>query len=455
MREHLRQWAEARGLVAVVDAAGNLLVKKSASAGCASAPGVALQAHLDMVCQATAGTPHDFLRDPVTPVLRDGWLVAEHTTLGADNGVGAALILAALEDESLAHGPVEALFTVGEETGMGGAHGIAPEVVESRLLINLDSEEWGHFCVGCAGGVEVAVRRAGRPEAPPDGLAALCIDVRGLAGGHSGIDIGKGRGNAIKLLVRALCAIERRWPFRLATLSGGSASNVLPREASAVLAAPADAVSGIGDLLVELQCTVRGELAGIDDGIVFGCAPGEIARVMDPGAQASWLAALHAAPQGVRGMSTRAPGVVETSVNLGIVDLSPERGECEFLARSLIDSAAAELAGEIASLSRLSGATTEISGRYPGWTPNPESRLLAVCREVYRRNFGGEPDIDVIHAGLECGLIGGKYPTMDMLSFGPTIRGIHAPGERVEVRSVEHCWRLLRETLAALARRNV
>ncbi|MDR2451870.1 MAG: M20/M25/M40 family metallo-hydrolase, partial [Candidatus Accumulibacter sp.] len=188
--------------------------------------------------------------------------------------------------------------------------------------------------------------------------------------------------------------------------------------------------------------------------IVLGCspgAPGEIARVMDSSGQASWLAALHASPQGVRSMSTRAPGVVETSVNLGIVDLSPERGACEFLARSLVDSATAELAEEIASLFRLSGATAEISGHYPGWTPNPDSRLLASCREVYCRSFGGEPDIDVIHAGLECGLIGGKYPAMDMLSLGPTIRGAHAPGERVEVRSVGHCWRLLREILAALA----
>jgi dipeptidase D len=462
LREHLRAWAATRGLTAAVDAAGNLIVRKSASAGCESAPGVVLQAHLDMVCEANAGTPHDFARDPLEPVLRDGWVLAEDTTLGADNGVGVALILAALEDERLRHGPLEALLTVDEESGMGGARGLDPDALAGRLLLNLDTEEWGHFCVGCAGGVEVNVRRPGTPETlpDPDGYAVLRVDVRGLVGGHSGMAIHEGRGNAIKLLVRALCAIRRRFPLRLAFLRGGSARNALPREAFAVFAVPRAAAPGVAGLLAGLERTFRGELAGIDGEVALCCAPhvpkalcppGEIVQVMSSAEQAAWLAALHAAPQGGRRMSLAAPGVVETSDNLGIVDLAPDGGECRFLVRSLVDSAGLELAEEIVDLFTLSGAAAETSGHYPGWTPDLASPLLSLCREVYRANFGGKPATEVIHAGLECGLIGGKYPGMDKISFGPTIRGAHAPGEAVEVVSVGRCWRFLREMLAALA----
>ncbi|MDR3088000.1 MAG: beta-Ala-His dipeptidase, partial [Azoarcus sp.] len=339
LRERLLSWAAARGLATIVDASGNLIVKKSASAGCASAPGVILQAHLDMVCQANADTPHDFAHDPLQPVLRDGWLLAEHTTLGADNGIGVALILAALEDDQLAHGPLEALFTVDEESGMGGARGLDPDALEGRLLLNLDTEEWGRFYLGCAGGVNVSARRAGRSEALPDGHVALRIDVRGLRGGHSGVNIHEGRGNAIKLLVRALRAIERRWPLRMTSLRGGTARNALPREAEAVITVPREASAGLINLLADLQTDFREELAGIDGGVTLcstPCASGEVARVMSSAEQASWLASLHAAPQGVRRMSLRAPGVVETSDNLGIVELTPEGGECSFMVRSLV-----------------------------------------------------------------------------------------------------------------------
>jgi dipeptidase D len=382
-------------------------------------------------------------------------LLTEHTTLGADNGIGVALILAALEDEGLTHGPLEALFTVDEESGMGGARGLDPEVLDGRLMFNLDTEEWGVFYLGCAGGIDVNVQRLGQPDIWPDGHVALRVEVRGLRGGHSGVNIHEGRGNAIKLLVRALRAVERRWPLRLASLRGGSARNALPREASAVLAVPRGAAPEIAELLAGLQLVLREELTGIDDGIALCCAPlpsGEIVRVMGSAEQASWLAALHAAPQGVRRMSLRAPGVVETSDNLGIVELTPEAGECHFLVRSLVDSAGAELAAEIVSLFTLSGASAEASGHYPGWSPNPASPLLAVCRDVYRETFGGAPLTEVIHAGLECGILRGKYPEMDVLSFGPTIRGAHAPGESVDLDSVERCWRLLREILAALAK---
>lgn len=450
LRDHLKEWAEARGLSATVDEIGNLIVRKAASRGRESAPVVVLQAHLDMVCQNNGDTPHDFSCDPISPVLRGEWLLAEGTTLGADNGIGVALMLAALEDQDLEHGPIEALFTVDEECGMGGARGLDPAALQGRLLLNLDTEEWGQFYLGCAGGINVNVRRQGKSEAVPAGHVALRIDVRGLRGGHSGVDIHEGRGNAIKLLVRVLREMERRWPLRLATLQGGTARNALPREAFATLTLPVDAVDGVADLLAGLQTTLRTELAGVDEGVSLSSSRCEIAHVMSGDDQAAWLASLHAAPQGVRRMSVKVPGVVETSDNLGTVEVTPEQGACCFMVRSLVDSASVELAQEIASLFALSGTGVELSGYYPGWAPNPASPLLGVCQRVYRDTFGNVPTTEVIHAGLECGIIGGKYPEMDMVSFGPTIRGAHAPGEMVDVASVERCWRLLREILSAI-----
>ena len=298
--QHLVDWAAARGLSAERDAAGNLIVRKPASAGCESAPGVVLQAHLDMVCQANAGTVHDFERDPIRPCVADGWLRAEETTLGADNGIGVALALAALEDDSLPHGPLEALFTVDEESGMGGARGLDPTTLKGRLLLNLDTEEWGRFYLGCAGGINVVARRAQKADALPDGFVALRIELSGLRGGHSGINIHEGRGNAIKRLVSVLRAIERDWPaVRLAALRGGTARNALPREAWTVIAIPGEAASAVANGVAAWQTVMRDELAGIDDGLVLACtpcAPGEIGQVIDREGQTAWLAALHAAP---------------------------------------------------------------------------------------------------------------------------------------------------------------
>ncbi|BCO25794.1 cytosol non-specific dipeptidase [Rhodoferax lithotrophicus] len=447
---HLKNWAEARGLETLVDAVGNLMVRKPASAGCASRPGVVLQSHLDMVCQNNANTPHDFLRDPITPVMRDGWLIAEGTTLGADNGIGVALILAVLEDATLVHGPIEALFTVDEEAGMGGAQGLAAGVLQSQLMLNLDTEEWGQFYLGCAGGVDVNVQRAGQAEALADGQVAVRVEVSGLRGGHSGVNIHEGRGNAIKLLVRSLRQLERRWHLRLSTLQGGSARNALPREAFATLTLPAEALVAVGDELARLQAQFRQELAGVDEGVSVSCQPWVLDQVMSPADQAFWLATLHAAPHGAHRMSVQVPGVVETSNNLGVVDLNPQGGACNFMVRSLVDSAGLERANEIISLLALSGVTATLSDPYPGWRPNPASPLLALCQSVYRASFGAESSTQVIHAGLECGIIGGKYPELDMVSFGPTIRGAHAPGESVEVASVAQCWQLLTAILAAV-----
>ncbi|KAB2966354.1 aminoacyl-histidine dipeptidase [Zoogloea sp.] len=451
LRDHLQQWAEARGLATRVDAAGNLIVRKRASPGSEAAPGVVLQAHLDMVCQKNTGTSHDFSRDPIRPALRDGWLIAEDTTLGADNGIGAALILAALEDNELTHGPLEALFTVDEEAGMGGAQGLEAGVLGGSLMLNLDTEDWGEFYLGCAGGLDVNVDRPGRPESLPAGWQAWRITLDGLRGGHSGVDIHEERGNAIKLLVRVLRALEGALPLRLASLDGGTARNALPRETRAVVALPADAGDRLATLLADWQARLRRELQGVDEGLRLMAGPDAAAAVLAASEQAVWLATLHAAPHGVRRRSLSVPGVVETSNNLGVVSLGPDGGHCNFMVRSLIDSGSQALADEIVSLFNLSGTSAVKSGDYPGWAPNPDSPLLALCQRVFRREFGGESRVQVIHAGLECGIIGSRYPGMDIVSFGPTIRGAHAPGERVEVASVGKAWQLLRAILADAA----
>jgi len=450
LRDTLLQWALVRGLEAAVDAAGNLIIRKAASAGAENRPGIVLQAHLDMVCQKNAESSHDFSCDPIGTELRDGWLVAEKTTLGADNGIGVALILAVLEDENLVHGPLEVLLTVDEEAGMGGARGLAAGVLQGRLMLNLDTEEWGEFYLGCAGGLDVNVERQGEVEAVPAGFQVFEITLHGLRGGHSGVDIHEERGNAIKLLVRVLRELESEIPLRLVALQGGSARNALPREAVATLAIPVELAEQLPGLLSALEARLRAELQGVDDGLRLVISKAEATQVMVPAEQDIWLGSLHAAPHGVRRMSRQVPGVVETSNNLGMVDLHPNGGSCSFMVRSLIGSGSLALADEIVSLWALSGTKAEKVGFYPGWAPNPSSELLKVCQSVYRRDFVADSTVQVIHAGLECGIIGDKYPGMDIVSFGPTIHGAHAPGERVEVASVEKCWRLLTAILAEL-----
>ena len=451
LRDSLRQWAIARGLAAETDAAGNLIIRKPASGGHQGAPGVVLQAHLDMVCQNNADKPHDFSRDPIVPVIRDGWLQAEGTTLGADNGIGVALILAVLAADDLVHGPIEALLTVDEEAGMGGARGLEAGLLQGSLMLNLDTEEWGEFYLGCAGGLDVNVERRAVGEALPVGYQACRIDLRGLRGGHSGVNIHEERGNAIKLLVRVLRGLERQFPLRLASLHGGTARNALPREATAGVALPDAAAGQLVASLAQWQEDLRRELAGVDAGLTLECTVDpEISEILVSTEQEIWLASLHAAPHGVRRMSRQVPGVVETSNNLGMVALAAAGGSCNFMVRSLLDSGSTALADEIVSLFALSGTVVDKDGYYPGWAPNPDSPLLALCQAVYRREFGGESTVQVIHAGLECGIIGAKYPGLDIVSFGPTIRGAHAPGEAVDIGSVGRCWHLLRAILAAV-----
>ena len=452
LRQALQHWAQARGLETLIDAAGNLLIRKPASAGNESAPGVILQGHLDMVCQQNEGSAHDFDRDAIAATLKDGWLVAENTTLGADNGIGVALALAALEADDLDHPPLEVLLTVDEEAGMGGAQGLASGLLHGQRLINLDTEEWGQLYVGCAGGIDVNVSYATASEPLPTGWHSAQVSVSGLLGGHSGVDIHLGRGNAIKLLIRALRELpESGW--RLCRLAGGNARNALPREASATIAFAPESLAAIEASIAVSAATLASELAGVETrfALRLGTAPTPVGEVMGAADQRALLAALNAAPCGVKAMSHALAGVVETSNSLGVLAMDDNVVRANFMVRSLVDSRALALAREIADLFALIGADCAIGDGYPGWQPAASSPLLTLAQRVYAREFGTAATLQVIHAGLECGIIGAKYPGLDMISFGPTIAGAHAPGERIEVASVDRCWQLLTALLAALA----
>lgn len=456
LREHLIAWAQARGIAAIVDGAGNLILKKPASPGCEAMPGVILQGHLDMVCQANAGTVHDFEHDPISTQVRDGWLMAENTTLGADNGIGVALALAALEEPGLIHPALEVLLTVNEESGMDGARGLTPGALQGRTLINLDTEEWGHFYLGCAGGVDVEIRHDCEQEDLPPGYVTMQLEVAGLRGGHSGIDIHLGRGNAIKLLAEALRELAGSFDLRLIELHGGTARNAIPREAVAVFALPAANAAQLEAWVQQKLKAWRERFAEADarvslaaDGlVVVVSAPRKATRSAD---RQRLLDFLNTAANGVARTSDAFPGVTDTSDNLGVVALEQGAFRATFKVRSLRDARADALADDLVAHAASFGLRARKDGAYPGWTPNPASPLLGLCQQVYRQEFGQPASLQVIHAGLECGLLAASHPQLDMISFGPDIRGAHAPGESVEIESVGRCWHLLKAVLQALA----
>ena len=449
LRDNLMRWAESLQLEALLDSGGNLIIRKPATPGLEERVGVVLQAHLDMVCQKNQGNPHDFLRDPIRPLVNNGWVCANGTTLGADNGMGVAAALAVLESSDIEHGPLEVLLTLDEEMGMTGARALQPGLLQGTLLFNLDTEEWGEVYVGCAGGMDITLRRnVGRD---PASIAFVMreISITGLKGGHSGCDIHLERPNAIRLLARLLRDARKQTDLRLVSFHGGSVRNALPREAFAVVAVPACDEHMIDNVALLAQDQFRMEFAEVDDGIrvqVNDGGSGSVVRASDTQAVIDLLLAL---PHGVRRWSQMMPGVVETSNNLGVVTLDGAL-EVVLMVRSLIESRVNELAVSIESCARLAEATSERSGSYPGWQPDLTSRALQVVQGVYRAQFGLDPAIKTIHAGLECGLIAAKYPHIEMVSFGPVIRDAHSPNECVEIQSVERFWALLKGCLAAV-----
>ncbi len=451
---HLIQWANSCGIESAVDAVGNLILRKPASAGCESAPGVILQGHLDMVCQANSGTVHDFGRDPIQTVVRDGWMVAPNTTLGADNGIGVALALAALEAPDLIHPAIEVLLTVNEESGMDGARGLAAGTLTGSTLINLDTEEWGHFYLGCAGGVDVEVQGECSQQALPAGYVTVQFEVSGLCGGHSGIDIHLGRGNAIRLMAEALRDFASQADLRLISLQGGTARNAIPREAVAVFAVPGDTdAAHLDEWVAHRHESWRERYKGVDDTVSFNCRLDQLplAKAVANAERDRLLAFLDVAANGVARTSCDFPGVTDTSSNLGVARLEDGAFRATFKVRSLQDARADELANKLISQAAAYGLTAAKGGAYPGWEPNRDCSLLNLCQRVYTEQFGAPASLQVIHAGLECGLLAASHPHLEMISFGPDIRSAHAPGERVEITSVAHCWMLLQAILRELA----
>ncbi|WP_027349862.1 beta-Ala-His dipeptidase [Halotalea alkalilenta] len=448
-------WAERRGFSTSRDQAGNLLVRRPASPGFEAVPMVTLQSHVDMVSQADV--EHDFSRDPILTEVRDGWLWARGTTLGADNGIGAAAALAILDDDELAHGPLEALFTVAEETSLVGATQLAPNWLEGRYLLNLDSEDRGEVYIGCAGGVHVGLEERFEIASLESGWTVARLSLDGLKGGHSGVDIHQQLGSANRLLPRALLTLLDglgSGALRLLDYHGGTMGNAITRSASALVALPAASFDDALERIATLEATLRTELAVVEQGLALRLEPEEYAGAA-LGAQdsARVVRLLAALPYGVERYSDEIEGTVETSNNLGIVALEEGALRLDTMIRSLRDSAALALAARIEALCRLGGFAPKRSSFYPGWTPSASSPLLTRFEELHQRIEGHAPQIKVIHAGLECGIIGAKYPQLEMISFGPTIRGAHSPSERVELAAVEAFWALLRGMIASLAER--
>ncbi|MCM5704083.1 aminoacyl-histidine dipeptidase [Larsenimonas salina] len=448
----ITDWADARGLEYEFDETGNLLIRKAATPGHEDAPGVVLQSHVDMVSQADSDIDHDFERDPIETFVEGGWLHARGTTLGADNGVGAAAALAILEDDALTHGPLEALFTIEEEASLVGARHLAPNWLRGEYLLNLDSEFRGEVYIGCAGGNDVKVDHDFKQVEVESNQQVLEVSVSGLVGGHSGMDIDKGRANANVLLASALWAL-RDTGVQLVSWSGGTMRNAITRDASATIVVPAEAETLVGETLRAFEQRERGLYQGIDDGLRI-----EVTQAATPARQAlsqddsrRLLAVLAAMPYGIDRMSVAVPGVAESSNNIGVLRLEHGHLHLGAMVRALNLDSAEALNERFRALFSLIDVEAIAGEGYPGWAPNAQSPLLARFIELHEREVGAPAEVKVIHAGLECGIIGAKYPGLDMISFGPTILGAHSPTERVELEAVEEFYRLLQAMIEELA----
>lgn len=453
MRRYVVEVAERKGLPHRSDAAGNLVVSKPGTPGREGAPTTILQSHLDMVTEKNSDVAHDFDRDPIEPRLEGEYLYATGTTLGADNGIGVAAMLALLEADDVAHGPLELLFTVDEETGLTGANQLDPALLSGRRLLNLDSEEEGAVTVGCAGGRNTQLTVPLERAAAPAGSVALEVALAGLKGGHSGVDIHLQRGNAVKLLARTLVAAAGRAPFRLASLTGGNKHNAIPREAKALVLLAPEARAAFVEAVEREAAAIGAEYRPADPDLRVqvgeAAAPGTDAWTEE--ATRRVLALLEALPHGVLAMSYDIPGLVETSANVATVAAANGSLSVLMSLRSSVASALDATARRVRATGGLAGAQVTENDGYPGWKPDLASPVLAVVRRVHERTLGSDPEIKAIHAGLECGIIGEKVPGTDMISFGPQIENPHSPDERVHVASVERFWKLLRATLEELA----
>lgn len=444
----VKEFGEKLGLETIVDGVGNVIIKKPATPGMEDRKGVVLQGHLDMVPQANSDKDFNFETDPIEAYIDGEWVTANGTTLGADNGMGVAAAMAVLESKDIAHGPIEALFTIDEETGMTGAFGLKPGMLQGDILLNMDSEDEGELYIGCAGGINANSKLKYNEVAASGDDLNYKITISGLKGGHSGIDIPLYRGNANKILFRLFKKAAKDYGLKISEVEGGSLRNAIPREAHAKITISKGNEDGFLKFVKDFEATVKSEYATADPGLKISVeSTGAVNMVMDYKSQAAFINAIIGCPNNVIRMSSDMEGLVETSTNLAVVTVKNGSADALSLIRSSVDSAKYDLADMVESVFALAGGETTLEGDYPGWKPNPDSAILKEMKEIYNNKFGRIPEIKAIHAGLECGLLGGVYPNFDMISFGPTIRYPHSPDEKVNIKTVEMFWDFLVETL--------
>ncbi len=446
---YLEDFAKKHNLPYKKDGIGNVVIYKEASPSMKGRPTVILQSHMDMVCEKNSDTVFDFDKDPIQAYIEDGWVKAKGTTLGADDGIGMAAQLALLITDGIEHPALEALFTVDEETGLTGAFNLGTDMLAGKYLINLDSEDEGEIFIGCAGGVDTVAAFTYKEESAPDGLEWMRAEVSGLKGGHSGDNINDGLGNSNKLLTRLLLEGSRRFGLRLAIFDGGNLRNAIPREAYALFGVDKAASAEFVKFAEALAKDIKEEYKYTDAGVKMSVAGTQKpAHVIDAATQERLLLSIQGAANGVLAMSYSMPGLVETSTNLASVKF----GEGNTIAvvssqRSSVESAKHNAAATVGAIFRLAGADVKHGEGYPGWAPDPSSALLAITEKSYTHLFGKKPIVRAIHAGLECGLFLEKYPHLEMVSFGPTLRGVHSPDERLEISTVDKFWQLLLDVL--------
>ncbi len=451
----IKAFGENLQLPTLVDEVGNVIIKKPASAGMEDRLTIILQSHLDMVHQKNADTVFDFDKQGINMTVNGDWVTAEGTTLGADNGIGVATIMTLLSSTDIAHPPLEALFTIDEETGMTGALALKGGLLEGSILLNLDTEEDNELTIGCAGGIDVTASGTYEAEKFEDGRAFRIL-LKGLTGGHSGVDIHKGRANANKLMNRVLLKLSTHAAVRIAGIDGGSLRNAIPRESVATILVEKNNEPVVKQLVEELAQILKSEYSFTDPNLSLSLESGAVANAVLPAAfQYSFLRALYACPNGIYRMSPDIDGLVQTSNNIAKVTMREGQWNVQCLTRSSVDTEKTDLAQSISSAFELTDGTIKFGGNYPGWEPKPGSPIIKVMSDLYHEMFKELPHVNAVHAGLECGILGTNYPAIQMISFGPNIYGAHSPDEKVQVSSVQKFWKYLLETLLRIPEKNI
>lgn len=453
IRDFLLKFAADHDVAVRTDKVGNVVMSKPATPGHENAPTVILQSHMDMVAEKNSDTEHDFLKDPIQTYVDGDWVKAKGTTLGADNGIGMAAAMAVMIDKTLVHGPVEALFTVNEEIGLEGAQNLGKDMISGSMLLNLDSEDDGEIFVGCAGGIDTTATFTYRRSFTPENFKYMRVSVSGLLGGHSGSDINLGRANANKLIARFIWECSQSWDITVCSFEGGNLRNAIPREAYAVFGIHSDHKEALMHHLNKYAAEIRNEYDGVEPSMDFRIEESERPEYcLDSDTSIALIRAIYSAPHGVYSMSRDIEGLVETSTNLASVKhLGDDKIVVTTSQRSSVESRKNDMAGQVEAHFQLAGAKVTHSDGYPGWAPNMNSAIMKITADAYEELFGVKPAIKAIHAGLECGLFLSKYPRLDMVSFGPTMTGVHSPDEKLFVPTVDKFWRHLSKVLEKVA----